>query len=58
MGVLSGLLWSKYLFFFSWTSMDRFYYYEIVLFYGRKGEGNGTPLQYSCLENPMDGGAW
>ena len=21
------------------------------------GEGNGTPLQYSCLENPMDGGA-
>ena len=37
------------------------------LFLGRKvmtnldsifGEGNGTPLQYSCLENPMDGGAW
>ena len=22
------------------------------------GEGNGTPFQYSCLENPMDGGAW
>ena len=22
------------------------------------GEGNGHPLQYSCLENPMDGGAW
>ena len=22
------------------------------------GEGNGSPLQYSCLENPMDGGAW
>ena len=22
------------------------------------GEGNGTPLQYSCLENPMDGEAW
>ena len=22
------------------------------------GEGNGTPLQYSCLENPMDGRAW
>ena len=33
------------------------------LLLGRKvmtnlGEGNGTPLQYSCLENPMDGGAW
>ena len=24
----------------------------------RNGEGNGTPLQSSCLENPMDGGAW
>ena len=22
------------------------------------GEGNGTPLHYSCLGNPMDGGAW
>ena len=26
--------------------------------HGLNGEGNGTPLQYSCLENPMDGGAW
>ena len=25
---------------------------------GTDGEGNGTPLQDSCLENPMDGGAW
>ena len=41
---------------------------ELCPLYGRKhfypppavafGEGNGTPLQYSCLENPMDGGAW
>ena len=23
-----------------------------------EGEGNGNPLQYSCLENPMDRGAW
>ena len=23
-----------------------------------RGEGNGIPLQYSCVENPMDGGAW
>ena len=22
------------------------------------GESNGTPLQYSCLENPIDGGVW
>ena len=25
---------------------------------GTDGEGNGNPLQYSCLENPMDGGDW
>ena len=25
---------------------------------GKVGEGNGNPLQYSCLENPMGGGAW
>ena len=31
----------------------------LILELGRSpGEGNGTPLQYSCLENPMDGGAW
>ena len=36
--------------------------YNIVLVSGVLhtdfGEGNGTPLQYSCLQNPMDGGAW
>ena len=30
------------------------FYCEIV----GSGEGNGTPLQYCCLENPMDGEAW
>ena len=30
----------------------------LCLVHGFRGEGNGTPLQYSCLENPMDGGAW
>ena len=29
-----------------------------LYFFALIGEGNGTPLQYSCLENPMDGGAW
>ena len=29
-----------------------------LLFNMLSREGNGTPLQYSCLENPMDGGAW
>ena len=31
--------------------------YICVYIYIYFGEGNGTPLQYSCLENPMDGGA-
>ena len=31
---------------------------EIQLLMINYGEGNGNPLQYSCLENPMDGGAW
>ena len=38
----------------NWCSCYR-KYYEVTLFCG---EGSGTPLQYSCLENPMDGGAW
>ena len=32
--------------------------YKICISLSHFGEGNGTPLQYSCLENPMDGGAW
>ena len=31
---------------------------EIAFEVDRDGKGNGNPLQYSCLENPMDGGAW
>ena len=30
----------------------------LVLTTPLRGEGNGNPLQYSCLENPMDRGAW
>ena len=32
--------------------------WQKVVSISEHGEGNGTPLQYSCLENPMDGGAW
>ena len=35
----------------SWTRQK----FSLLLLFG---EGNGTPLQYSCLENPMDRGAW
>ena len=31
---------------------------EMNAFLGLEEEGNGNPLQYSCLANPMDGGAW
>ena len=31
---------------------------DLIPFRAHVGEGNGTPLQYSCLENPMDRGAW
>ena len=31
---------------------------NMAVCYSLVGEGNGKPLQYSCLENPMDGGAW
>ena len=36
----------------SWTRLKRLGMHACV------GEGNGNPLQYSCLENPRDGGAW
>ena len=35
------------------TVAHNLYNYKTII-----GEGNGTPLQYSCLENPMDRGAW
>ena len=53
-------------FFHKDTQYQRFYFAKTRLVWkGRlwkelasTTEGNGTPLQYSCLENPMDGGAW
>ena len=41
------------------TSRSYMLQYVIVVFIcACLGEGSGTPLQYSCLENPVDGGAW
>ena len=37
---------------------NNFSFFVFKLRLGNTGEGNGTPLQYSCLENPMDGVAW
>ena len=52
-----------------WTGMGEFNSDDHYIYYCRQEslrrngvllirEGNDTPLQYSCLENPMDGGAW
>ena len=38
-----------------WTEDERLHFHFSL---SCIGEGNGTPLQYPCLENPMDGGAW
>ena len=38
-----------------WDTTERFPFHFSLLF---TGEGNGNPLQCSCLENPKDGGAW
>ena len=38
-----------------WRRVDSL---EKTLLLGKIGEGNDIPLQFSCLENPMDGGAW
>ena len=48
-----GSLWlySKYLNLYKWIR-------SLKTSVGPSGEGNGTPLQCSCLENPTDGGAW
>ena len=40
------------------TESKRLFYTSVSLLLSRIEEGNGTPLQYSCLENPMDRGAW
>ena len=34
------------------------FFLSVEFLFSWVGEGNGIPLQYSCLENPMDGGAW
>ena len=40
------------------TRLFRYDLNKIPYDYTVDGEGNGTSLQYFCLENPMDGGAW
>ena len=51
-GILSAALSQNHLLGFEIAQL------EFLKPYTSIGEGNGTPLQYSCLENPMEGGAW
>ena len=41
-----------------WAAQSKWFFSNADKYVHFFGEGNGTPLQYSCLENPMDGGAW
>ena len=51
----SGLIFSSEIFD---NMYDSFSKAKMTLHNLLNGEGNGTPLHYSCLENPMDGEAW
>jgi len=61
-GMVFGMMYSAYS--FPGGSDDKVSVYNVrdlgsIPGLGRfPGEGNGNPLQYSCLENPMNGGAW
>ena len=56
-------MWSLFKVFIEFVTILLLLLFFNVLIFGQEicgtfGEGNDTPLQYSCLENPMDGGAW
>ena len=45
----------------SFSSSSKYFLISLMIFpliHGLLGKGNGNPLQYSCMEYPMDGGAW
>ena len=56
---LSWPTWSDYCFltYAHYISVSIFFFFSLPIS-GKNREGNGNPLQYSCLENPMDGEAW
>ena len=55
-GIYFHCVYIYHIFLFIHSSMDTQPVYMPLLLW--IGEGDGTPLQYSCLENPMDRGAW
>ena len=57
MGSQSQTQLSDFTFMYGIVNIVSFYFNWLAVGYLNR-EGNGTPLQYSCLENPMDGGAW
>ena len=60
--IVSGLIYKslihfEFVFVYGIRKCSNFILLQVTIQFSL-GEGNGTPLQYSCLENPMDGGAW
>ena len=53
---IKEILYTKHTYTHIPTLMDAYLCFDHVTF--RNGEGNGNPLQRSCLENPRDGEAW
>ena len=60
--LLPFALWKPYIYFLCETvsvlQIGSFPFLILIYHKISPGEGNGNPLQYSCLKNPMDGGAW
>ena len=56
----SGVMWQVAVGWWQWREVERLNREnsELEVLRLDLGGGNGTPLQYSCLENPMDGEAW
>ena len=50
--------WDETILLFIFLCLDQSIKMNLVSTSCRGGEGNGNPLRYSCLENPMEGGAW
>ena len=48
--------WRNIQLFDEWSSEESVTFSK--MYFSLLGEGNSNPLQYSCLENPMDGGTW
>ena len=56
--ILCGIVYRWIMVIYRWVNDLKYVKQFVAVCSLSQGEGNGTPLQYSCLENPVDGGAW